>query len=108
MEEKPKPRSVPLLLVGLLFGLGSGFVGAVYGISFTHPRGAMGLSERIVLPAIVMGPLVGAGVAVALWVLLPRRTSRAVEWILQLAADLVGAGLLAGVVCCLFAAITRG
>ena len=105
MEEKPKPRSVPLLLVGLLFGLLSGFIGGIYGVAITAGKG--GPSERIVIPTLIAAPIVGAGIAITVWLLMPRMKRRIVDWAAQLLADLAGAGLFCGLAFYVFARMMR-
>jgi len=107
MEEKPKARSVPLLLVGLLFGLVFGFCGGITGIAMTS-TGKGGPSERIVLPTLIAAPIVGAGLALAMWFLLPRLKSRIAEWLVQLLADAAGAGVFCGVVFYVYGRMMRG
>jgi len=74
MEEKPKPRSVILLEVALVFGALSGLIGGIYGIAVTAGKG--GPSERVVIPTLIAAPIVGAVFVVAVWLLMPRPKAR--------------------------------
>jgi hypothetical protein len=105
MEEKPKPRSVILLEVALVFGALSGLIGGIYGIAVTAGKG--GPSERVVIPTLIAAPIVGAVFVVAVWLLMPRPKARIMDWVAQLLADIVGAALLCGVAFYVFARMMK-
>jgi hypothetical protein len=94
MEEIRKPRSIALLITGLLLGAAAGFFGALWGAAVTAVRGILSLSEQVLLTAAVGGLLLGSGVALVIWWIHPRRGG----WGLQLIVDMLGAGISAVIV----------
>ncbi|MBI3854581.1 MAG: hypothetical protein HY293_02695 [Planctomycetes bacterium] len=110
MEEKPKPRSRAFLVACLLLGVLAGGIGAVLGTAMTSSRGIFNLPESIVMNALYGGPLVGAGVGFTVWRLRPRRDTweGCLGWGVLLTADVLGAGLFAGLAFCLIARVMRG
>ena len=104
MEEKPRPRSGPLLVVGILCGFLSGFIGGIWGLAVTSGRG--GPPERLFIATVIAAPILGLAFALAMWFLL-RLRSRGMEWLVQLLVDLLGAGLLCAGVFYVFARMMK-
>jgi len=85
MEEKPKPRSIALLVSGAFLAAAAGFFGAMSGALMTAVRGLFSLQENVVLAAVIGGPIVGIAIAVLAWGCLRRG-----GWGLQLVVDVLG------------------
>ena len=109
MEENTKPRSRVFLVACVLLGAAAGCIGAVLGTAMTTSRGIFDLPEKVVLNAVYGGPIFGAGFGYTVWRMKPRRDAweGCLGFALLLTADILGTGVLAGLVFYLIARITR-
>lgn len=98
MEENLKPRDTARLVPALLLGAAAGFFGGLFGAVTSTSRGIFSLSEDVVMTTVIGGPMLGAGLGVALWWFQPRRGSWLGGWGFLLLADLLGGGILTAVV----------